>query len=224
MRHWVPSSGCVLLEGTGTGTYHFNFPCQSGHLMGQLINHMIFLMRSIPQYILCVQNGTSVTDGAIPWKRFHQGRTFPRLPPSLGVTLTQALAESKISFLLNLLKLEDAIRAFLTSSSSETQHYREGIPGLMRQIRAGMSSHEYSKEHCSSSYTPCSVPPAFLGGSELCNEQSAPAGLSWTVHQTFLTPRAFHTDLSKTKAFTMSLVFAHACARRTLFLTYNHTF
>lgn len=30
VRHWVPSSGCVLLEGRSTGTYHFNFPCHSG--------------------------------------------------------------------------------------------------------------------------------------------------------------------------------------------------
>lgn len=181
-------------------------------LMGQPINPMIFLVRSIPQYIPCVQNVTFVAGGATPQKCFHQGRTFPRLPPSLAITLTQALAESKISFLLNLLKLEEAIRAFLSSSSSETKHYREGIPGLMEQIRAGISSHEYSNKHCSSSYTPCSVPPAFLGASGLCNEQPAPAGLSWAAHQTSLTPRAFHRELNKTKAFTMSLVFVHSCA------------
>lgn len=90
-------------------------------------------------------------------------------PPCLGITLTWALAESKISFLLNLLQLEEAIRAFLPSPSSETQHFREGSPGLMEQIRAGISSHEYSSEHCSSSYTPCSLPPVFVGGSGLCN-------------------------------------------------------
>lgn len=52
-------------------------------------------------------------------------------PLSLGITLTQPLAESKINFLLNLLQLEKAIRVFLPSPCSETQHFREGIPGLM---------------------------------------------------------------------------------------------
>lgn len=52
--------------------------------MGQSINHMIFLVRSIPQYILCVQNRTSVADGATLWKSFHQERTYPRLPPFPG--------------------------------------------------------------------------------------------------------------------------------------------
>lgn len=205
----------------GRGTYPFNCPCQSGHLARQSINDTIFLVRSVPQYILRVKNVTFVAVGATLWKCFHQGRTFP-LP--LGIILTWALAESKISFLLNLLQLEEAIRAFLPSPSSEKQHFREGSPGLMEQIRAGISSHEYSSKHCSSSYTPCSLPPAFVGGSGLCNGYSACAGLSWTAHQTFLTPRAFYRQLNKTKAFTMSLVFAHPCAWRTLFPTYNHTF
>lgn len=143
--------------------------------------------------------------GATPWKCFHQERTFPRLPPFPGYYTD---TESKISSLLDLLQLEEAIRA---SPSFETQHFRERIPGLMEQIRAGISSHEYSNKHCSSFYTPCSVPPAFVGGSGLCNGQSAPAGLSWSAHHTFLTPRALHRELNKTKAFTMSLAFAHSC-------------
>lgn len=91
--------------------------------------------------------------------------TFSRLPPFPGY-YTDTGSESKFSFLLNLLQLEEAIRA---SPSSETQHFREEIRGLMEQIRAGISSHEYSKKNCSSSYTPCSVLPAFVGGSGLCN-------------------------------------------------------
>lgn len=51
-------------------------------------------------------------------------------PPSLGITLTQALAESKINFLLNLLQLEEAFKSFLPSPSSGRQHFREEIPSL----------------------------------------------------------------------------------------------
>lgn len=138
-------------------------------------------------------------------------------PPSLGITLARALGESKISFPLNLLQLEEAIKAFLPSPSSGTQHFREGIPGLMEQIRAGILSHEYNNKHCSSSYTPCSVPPAFVGGSGLCSGYSAPAGLSWTTHQTFLTPRAFHGELNKTKALnSVSGVCPLLCLKETI--------
>lgn len=153
---YLPQAVCCWGRGLGTVTFPFNFPCQCEHLMGQPFNHMIFLVRSIPEYIL--QNGTFVST--------KEGLSQD-CPPSLGIALTQDLDESKTSFLLNLLQLEEAVKAFLPSPSSGTQHFREGIPGLMEQLRAGISSHEYNK-HCSSSYTPCSV-PVFVGGSGLCN-------------------------------------------------------
>lgn len=105
--------------------------------MRQSVHSTALLVNSIPQHVLCVKHGTLVEAGATPRTLLPRKVSLPKLSPPWG----HSHFLLNHVFLLNLLQLEGAVKAFLPSPSSETLYFSEASPGLTEQIRAWISVH-----------------------------------------------------------------------------------